>query len=167
MTIHAILEALQGTDWATAIREDDTLFPIIESLHVLAITFVVGTISMVDLRLLGLTSPQRAVSRLTTEVLPWTWGGFLLAVITGSLMFSSSATKYFDNTPFRIKVVMLFLAGANMAVFHLVTHRSISQWDELPTTPVGAKVAGGLSLLFWVGVIAAGRWIGFVDPGGF
>ena len=162
-----MLQALQGTSLATLIREDDTLFPIIESLHVLAITFVVGTISMVDLRLLGLASRQRAVSRLTDEVLPWTWGGFVVAVVTGGLMFASSATKYFDNTPFRIKVVMLMLAGANMAVFHLVTHRSVAQWDENPSTPVGAKVAGGLSLLFWFGVVAAGRWIGFVDPGNF
>ena len=167
MSIHTILVALQGTPWATAIREDDTLFPVIESLHVLAITFVVGTIAMVDLRLLGVTNRQRAVTRLTTEILPWTWGGFVLAVITGSLMFSSSATKYFDNVPFRIKFVFLVLAGANMAVFHLVTQRSIEHWDEHSSTPVGAKIAGGLSLLFWFGVVTAGRWIGFVDPAAF
>ncbi len=167
MSLHTLLVALQSTSWATAIREDDTLFPVIESLHVLAITFVVGTISMVDLRLLGVTSRQRAVSQLTAEILPWTWGAFVVAVITGSLMFASSATKYIANPPFQIKLVMLLLAGVNMAVFHLVTQRNIAHWDEHPVTPVGAKIAGGLSLLFWLGAITAGRWIGFVNPGAF
>jgi hypothetical protein len=163
MSIHSLLLALQSTSWATAIREDGTWFPLIECVHVLAITFVVGTVAMVDLRLLGVSSRGRAVSRLTSELLPWTWGGFVVAVATGSLMFASAALKYFDNIPFRIKFLFLILAGANMALFHLTTERSVKHWDEDPSTPRMAKVAGGLSLVFWFGVIAAGRWIGFSD----
>ena len=163
MSIHSLLEGLQSTPMAPALRESGWMFPLIECWHVLAVTFVVGTIAMVDLRLLGLTSRQRAVTRLTSEILPWTWGGFVTAVLTGSLLFSSAALKYFDNTPFRLKMLMLLLAGANMAVFHVATERSIHHWDEHPSPPMLAKVAGALSLIFWCGVIAAGRWIGFTD----
>ena len=165
MSIHSLLEGVQSTPVATAIRESGWMFPMIECVHVLAITFVVGTIAMVDLRLLGFTSRQRAVTRLTTEILPWTWGGFVVAIITGSLLFTSAALKYFDNTPFRLKMLLLLLAGLNMAVFHVTTERSIHHWDEHPSTPLMAKAAGGLSLVFWIGVIAAGRWIGFTDSG--
>ncbi len=163
MSVHSLLEALQGTSIATAIREDSRSFPLIECVHVLAITFVVGTVAMVDLRLLGVASRTRAVSRLTKEILPWTWGGFVVAVITGGLMFSSAAVKYFDNIPFRLKFVIMALAGLNMLVFHAATQRSLTQWDERASPPLGAKVAGGLSILCWLGVIAAGRWIGFSD----
>lgn len=163
MSVHSLLVALEGTSIATAIREDGQYFPLIECVHVLAITFVVGTVAMVDLRLLGVASRARAVSRLTREILPWTWGGFVVAVITGGLMFSSAAVKYFDNIPFRLKFLVMALAGINMLVFHAATQRSIGSWDERVATPLGAKVAGGLSMLCWLGVIAAGRWIGFSD----
>ena len=165
MSIQTLLEGLQSTPVGTAIRESGWMFPIIECTHVLAITFVVGTIAMVDLRLLGFTSRGRAVTRLTAEILPWTWGGFVIAVITGSLLFSSAALKYFNNTPFRLKMVLLLLAGINMVIFHAITERSIHHWDEHLSPPMIAKVTGALSLLFWCGVIAAGRWIGFTDSG--
>ena len=163
MSLHALLEALQGLSIPTDIRENGWSFPLIECVHVLAITFVVGTVVMVDLRLLGVASRGRAVTRLTKEILPWTWGGFAVALVTGGLMFSSAAVKYFDNIPFRLKFVIMMLAGANMAVFHLTTARSMAHWDEHPSPPLLAKVAGALSITFWIGVIAAGRWIGFTD----
>ena len=163
MSVHAALQYLQSLSIPTDIRENGWSFPMIECVHVLAISFVVGTVFMVDLRLLGLSSHQRAVSRLTTEVLPWTWAGFAVALISGSLMFASAAVKYFDNIPFRLKFLLLLLAGANMAVFHLTTARSMAHWDEHPSPPLLAKVAGALSITFWLGVIAAGRWIGFSD----
>ena len=163
MSVHTLLESLQSLPIPTEIRENGWSFPFIECVHVLAITFVVGTVVMVDLRLLGVASRQRAVSRLTTEVLPWTWGGFIVALVTGSLMFSSAAVKYFDNIPFRLKFVVMVLAGLNMAVFHLTTARSMAHWDEHPSPPLLAKVAGALSITCWIGVIAAGRWIGFSD----
>ncbi len=164
MSLHALLERLQSLPVPTEIREDGWSFPLIECVHVLAITFVVGTVVMVDFRLIGVASRSRAVSRLTREILPWTWGGFVVAVITGSLMFSSAAVKYFDNLPFRIKFAVMALAGLNMVVFHLTTARSMADWDEHPSLPpLLAKIAGALSIMCWLGVIAAGRWIGFSD----
>lgn len=166
MALHDILQAIQDTPVATAVRESGTLFPLIECTHVLAFSFVVGTIAMVDLRLLGFSHRRYAVTRLTTELLPWTWGGFVVAIITGGLLFSSAAIKYVGNRPFQLKMLFLLLAGLNMLVFHLVTERSIHHWDEHPSPPISAKLAGGLSLLFWFCVIAFGRWIGFTEEGG-
>lgn len=166
MSPHALLQALQDTPVATAIRESGTLFPLIECTHVLAFSFVVGTIAMIDFRLLGFSHRKYAVTRLTTEILPWTWGGFVLAMITGGLLFSSAAIKYVGNRPFQLKMLFMLLAGLNMLVFHLVTERSIHHWDEHRSPPIAAKLAGALSLLFWFCVIACGRWIGFTEEGG-
>jgi hypothetical protein len=161
MTIESFLAWLQDTDIATAISEGETLFPWIECVHVLAITFVIGSISAVDLRLLGWSSMNRPVSRLTAEILPWTWAAFAAAAISGSLMFISKAVQYGSNLSFRLKLVLLVLAGLNMVLFHLVTARSLGRWDTAPRTPWAAKLSGGTSLLLWIAIVACGRVIGF------
>jgi hypothetical protein len=144
-----------------AIRENDVLFPWIESVHVLAIVLVVGTISIVDMRLLGWASRDRAVTRLMRDVLPWTWSAFAIAVITGSLLFSSRAPDYAHNFFLQGKMLLLIAAGFNMTVFHAIGIRNVTEWDTLKRTPAAAKVAGAVSLMLWIAVIAFGRWIGF------
>lgn len=157
-----LLAALQAAPWADAISESTWMFPTIETVHVLALTLVVGSIMVVDLRLLNLVSRRRPVRELVDEVLPWTWAAFACAAITGSLLFSSAATRYWGIWPFRAKMVMLMFAALNMAVFHLGAYRGVAGWDRAPAVPPpAAKLAGGLSLLIWMSVIVLGRWIGF------
>jgi hypothetical protein len=146
---------------AEHIRANELAFPWLESVHVLAITLVLGSIAVADLRLLGLASVKRPVSQLLHEVLPVTWVAFAVALITGGLMFTSNAVEYVHNTPFQFKMLLLVLAGLNMLVFQLVTFRGVGGWDEAARTPAGARFAGAFSLLCWIGVVAFGRWIGF------
>jgi hypothetical protein len=160
--IEGVLAWLQSTWIATAVAENDILFPWIESVHVLAIVIVVGTISIVDLRLLGVASLDISAKRLMRDVIPYTWGAFAIAAITGSLMFSSDATHYAHNRLFQIKLVMLALAGLNMAVFHLFSERDIERWDvHGGSTPVAAKAAAVISLMAWIAVVSLGRGTGF------
>lgn len=156
-----LLRHIEATSLATAVRQSTWLFPTIETLHVLSFTLVVGTITIVDLRLINVTSRDRPVSELMRETLPITWIAFVCAVITGSMLFSSSAVKYVHCWQFDMKMGMLLLAGINMAVFHLGSYRSVALWDRASMTPVSARIAGGLSLAIWVTVVALGRWIGF------
>jgi hypothetical protein len=153
---------LESTPPAIAISESSWLFPGIECVHVLAITLVVGSITMVDLRLLGINLRERPVGELIAEVLPWTWASFAVAVCSGALLFSSNATKYWGTVPFRAKMLLLALAGLNMMVFHATIHRSVDVWGSKPQTPRLAKISGGVSLGLWIGVVLLGRWIGFV-----
>ena len=162
MEIDRFLGWLQSTPIASAIAENEILFPWIESVHVLAIVLVVGTISIVDLRLLGIASRDLTVRRLMRDVIPYTWGAFAVAAITGSLLFSSDAVHYARNFFFLGKLVLLALAGLNMAVFHLVGVGDIERWDTgTGQTPVAAKAAAIISLLVWISVVAFGREIGF------
>lgn len=152
---------LESTQVSTAIRESTWLFPTIETLHVLSILTFVGSITMFDLRLLNAAYRERSVMEVRQEVMPWTRASFVSAVIFGALLFSSSPTKYYHNIPFRLKMITLFLAGVNIAIFELWTYHSVASWDRAPRTPRAARIAGGLSLVFWILVVAFGRWIGF------
>ena len=149
---------------AELVRENDLLFPSIESVHVLAVCLVVGSIAVVDLRLLGFASVDRPVGRLMRSILPITVGAFGLAVAAGSLLFISHASKYLENRFFIAKITLIALAGVNMAVFHLIGARNLDQWENDALPPLFARVAGGLSLFLWVSVVACGRWIGFTMP---
>ena len=160
MTLRETCQWLQDLSFPTNIRESEWLFPTIETVHVLALVLVVGSILMVDLRLLGLASRERSVRAITAERLPLTWSAFVVAAVAGALLFSSKAVTYYDDLPFRLKMICLALAGINMAVFHLLTYRKVAAWDQGPT-PLGARVAGGVSLILWITIVAAGRWIGF------
>ena len=162
MILQSLLTWLEQTSLATAIRESTSLFPWLESIHVLAITTVVGTIAMVDLRLLGLASRERPVSELMAQVLPFTRGAFVVAAITGSLLFASHASDYLHKAPFVAKLFLLGTALINIVVFHFLTARDIRTWDTASKLPIAVKCAGGLSLAVWVAVVACGRWTGFV-----
>ena len=135
-------------------------FPLLESIHVLAIGLVVGTILMVALRLLGLAATRYPASRITRELVPWTWIGFVVAFTTGFGMFMAGATRYVENPAFQIKFMLLPLAALNMVWFQFRTMRTISAWDDTNVLPTTAKLAGATSLLLWIGVLLAGRWTG-------
>ncbi|HEV7714957.1 MAG TPA: DUF6644 family protein [Steroidobacteraceae bacterium] len=156
-----LFQWLYDTPLGGTIRANELLFPWVESVHVLAITLVLGSIAIVDLRLIGVASRNRPVSKLIREVLPVTWVAFTIAVLTGGTLFISNAVEYAHNFPFRMKMLLMLLAGINMLVFHMVTYRGISQWDEAQRTPRSARFAGGFSIFVWLGIVAFGRWIGF------
>jgi hypothetical protein len=157
-----LLSWLQQTQWATAIRQDELLFPLIESVHVLAITAVIGTIAIVDLRLMGLNSRDRPVSTIMMDVLPFTRAAFLLALLTGGLLFASHASDYMQKAPFVAKMLLLGIALINIVIFHFLIARSIATWDSKPALPIAVKSAGAVSLSLWIAIVACGRWIGFV-----
>ncbi|HUA01021.1 MAG TPA: DUF6644 family protein [Candidatus Aquilonibacter sp.] len=161
MSILRLCAWLENTQVATSIRESTWLFPTVETIHVLCILIVVGSIAMFDLRLLNLSSRDRSVTEVYDDVMPWTRAAFVGAVIAGGLLFSSSATKYYHNVPFRLKMLTLLLAGLNTAYFEFWTRRSIADWNNAPRTPLSVRLAGGISLALWILVVACGRWIGF------
>jgi len=151
----------ENSGLADNIRENDVLFPLIESMHVVAICLVVGSILVVDLRLLGLASIHRSLSRVTSGILPLTWSAFAVAVTSGLLLFISNATKYLGNGYFVAKICLICAAGLNMAIFHGISAKDLPRWENETLLPLPARLAGGLSILLWVSVVICGRWIGF------
>lgn len=156
-----IWERIEYSSLGTTIAESTWMFPTIETFHVFALVTVIGTIALVDLRLVGVKGHALRVSQLAKDTLPWTWGAFALAALTGGLLFISKASSYVINPYFLWKMALLALAGLNMMYFHLTTWRTVDHWELDPSFPAAAKIAGWLSLLFWLGVVFTGRAIGF------
>ena len=160
MSVIDLMHALEHQPFAVAIAESTWLFPFFETLHVLCLTLVVGSVAMMDMRLLGIGSRDRRITELTRSVLPLTWTAFFFAASFGALLFSSKAATYYVNIPFRIKMACLLFAAVNMLVFHFVSERDVAAWDS-GRPPLRARVAGAISLGLWVVIVATGRWIGF------
>jgi hypothetical protein len=170
-SITAFLEWLQASPLGVFIHKVHATratsawaFTTVEMVHVFAVAMVIGTIMIVDLRLLGLALTKRPFAELSRQVLPFTWAAFVVAVIAGLLLFTGQAADYFVNTAFWIKMSLIVLAGINMLVFEFITVRSVNEWNLDPTPPLQARLAGGISIACWVLVLVCGRLIGFTLP---
>ena len=157
----SIWDKIQGSTLGDTIAESTWMFPTIETIHVIALVTVVGTISIMDLRMIGVASRDVALTQVSKDTLPFTWAAFVLAAITGTLLFTSKAHDYVNNPYFLFKLVFMALAGLNMMYFHFFTYRTVEHWDRDPSVPGAAKLAGFLSLAFWLAVVFCGRLIGF------
>ena len=163
MDFSSFFYALQESALAQWVNTYGATYPIVESLHVIAIALVFGTILIVDLRLLGLASTNRPFTRVAKDLLHLTWGGFALAIVTGVLLFLPNAASIYINVNFQVKMILLVLAGINMFIFELVTARSVGIWDTTLSPPNAARIAGLLSIGFWMTIIVFGRLIGFTS----
>lgn len=161
MDIAAILRWLEATSLATRIRDSLYVFPLLEAAHVIGLALVVGTIAVIDLRLLGVASTERPFQRMASDILKWTWGAFALTALTGSLMFLTNASVYYHNFYFRSKMLLLVFAGVNMLSFELTLGRQAHRWDTAASAPRAGKAVAALSIVIWISVIFAGRLIGF------
>ena len=148
----SLSQGIASTNW----------FPTIETVHVIAASLMVGAILWVALRLVGIGATMYPISTLNRELIPWAWGAFAIAVITGVGMFIPRASGHVLNPAFQSKMVLLVLAGINMAYFHFKLFRNIDQFDNSNSPPTSVKVAGALSLFLWSGVMLAGRWVGHI-----
>lgn len=156
-----IWDKVESSGLGSYIAASTWAFPTIETLHVIFLVSVLGTIFVVDLRMLGWTSNKFAVTAVAKDTLPWTWGAFVGAAITGTLLWTSKATSYMANPWFLAKMAAMALAGLNMMYFHFITWRTVEHWDRDATMPVAVKVAAALSIVFWLCVVVFGRFIGF------
>lgn len=146
---------------ATAMRQELWLYPSVEIVHIWGFVLLVGSIAMLDLRLLGL-SRQVPVRQLARHLLPWTLGALLLIVPTGLLMFMAHADDFISNRAFVTKLALIAAAGINAVCFHLGPYRSVQGWDSGVATPPAAKLHAALSLMIWMGVIACGRLLAYL-----
>ena len=161
MSLSAFWEALENLPLAMSIGEG-RWFPLLESLHVLAAVSVVGSLLMVDLRLLYAAARDYSVSALSRDFLRWTWAAFVMATCTGALLFITRASHHVHNVAFLAKLALLGLAGVNMLVFQLGAWRRVAAWNMGPP-PRSARIAGAMSLALWSGVVLAGRWMGHLS----
>lgn len=151
---------LETSGLAVAMRQWLWLYPIVEILHILGFVVLVGAAFSFDLRLLG-ASRALPVVAMERHLLRSARFSLLVIVPSGLMMFAAHATEMAENPAFRVKVLLLVAAGLNAAVFHRVPFRSVGDWDTEARAPGLARLAGGLSIVLWTGVIACGRLLAY------
>lgn len=161
MDLGALLETLEQSSLAGAMRHSLWLYPIVEIVHIAGLALLVGGVAAFDLRLLGFarSTPIRALER---SLLPWAWVAMLLIVPSGVAMFSTHAVDFAGNPAFRLKLLLLLGAGLNALLFHVGVFRTVAAWDQHVPAPRAAKASALLSLAIWTGVIACGRLIAYL-----
>jgi hypothetical protein len=136
------------------------LYPAVETLHIIGIALLFGSIAVLDLRLLGL-SRSIPVKRLAGHTLPWTAAAFVLIVPSGLAMFSAHASEFIGSPVFALKMCLILGAGVNAAIFHAGVFRRAAGWDVSVRPPLAARAAAAASLLVWISVIACGRLLAY------
>ena len=152
--------AIEATGLGKVMRESLWGFPIVETVHICAFAVVVGSIVVLDLRLLGL-SRRIPVSRLAALVLPFAIGGFAIAMLAGLTMFTAHANDYLTNEVFMLKMGLILLAGVNAGLLHAGSMRAVGRWDIDVVPPSRVRFTAALSIALWFGVIACGRLLAY------
>jgi hypothetical protein len=158
--VQSLCQWLYDIPAVAALRESDDVFPVVETLHVLGICLMVGTIATVDLRLTGTILRDQPVTTVSRALLPYTWMGFGLMLLTGLPLFAAESLQLYANPAFRIKLCLLLLAGSNALLFHNTAYKGIAAWD-LRGNPIPPRVRmfAYTSLLLWFAVVVSGRLI--------
>lgn len=161
MSLLPLAQAIGDWPSSIALRESLYVWPLLESAHVLSLMFFAGTAAMLDLRLLGVSFRDVPATAFTGRLLPWTRVAFAVMAITGVALVYSNPVRYYLNLFFRLKVLLLVLAGLNIWWFHGRTHHHVDAWDLAVRPPAAARFAAIVSLVAWTGVIVTGRMVAY------
>ncbi|WP_017314430.1 DUF6644 family protein [Mastigocladopsis repens] len=152
---------LENSALSSVIRQWLWLYPMLETLHILSLAIVFGSVALFDFRLLGF-SRHMLVTDMARYLLPWSYLSFAVVVLSGFLMFAVDATEIAANPGFRLKLLLLCAAGLNAAFFHKVAFKSVKFWNRGVRTPVVVRAIAVISLVLWTSVIICGRLIAYI-----
>ncbi|WP_428102235.1 hypothetical protein [Candidatus Rariloculus sp.] len=155
----SFLEWLQNTPLAIFVAETLWAYPLFETIHTLGMALLVGALGLIDLRVLGYNPPLPILGM--RDLLPFAWLGFAVNLISGAALFTSDAVYFFSSYTFRIKMLLIVLAGVNAVLLGHRIFREPATAAGASTASAGAKWMAGSSLLFWVGAVIAGRLIAY------
>jgi hypothetical protein len=152
-------EWMESTPLAQTIRHSAKLIALLESIHLIGLTLLLGTILMVDLSLLGLGIAGSPASRIARELKGWTAAGLVIMLVSGPVLLSSEAIRCYKTPAFWIKMALLAIA----VIFHFSIHRSVV-FEEPPAPRQRAAWTACLSLGLWTSVALAGKAIAIFQP---
>ena len=142
-------EALEQTAWVKTLGSTGWMYATVAVLHYISMFWFIGSIALIDLRLMGVAARKRPVGELATNLFPWAWIGFTLAMLSGFLMFATAAGDWAPDKVFHIKLGLILLS----VVFAIIVQRGVPSWALAPEIPAAAKVIAFISLLLWIATI--------------
>jgi hypothetical protein len=164
MSIVKFLEWLKATSFSNMLIGSTWTEPIVETVHVLTLTLFLGFAVLLDLRLMGLGMFRRRPSEMLQELNPWLGGAFAIMIVSGILLFAGDPVVFYASIFFKIKMILLVLAGVNVWIFNITVRQTVGEWDQNRKPPQRARIAAVVSLVLWIAIVAAGRAIAYSIP---
>ena len=124
-------------------------------IHLIGLGISVGTIVWVDLRLMGKVMRDVRVSEVVSRLEPWAVGGFTVMFVSGVFLFLGKPDNYYSTMAFKLKMLLLPLAGVNVLFFHRSVFRNIADWDERAIPPWQGRMVGAVSISLWLAIIVS------------
>ena len=149
----ALCHWIDSNSFFMALNSSTLMSVILEVSHYFSMMMIVGSMGMVDLRILGLAGKKQNLADMAEDLLPWMWLGVVVNVISGTLMFTGEATAYWLSGPFQIKVVLVLVAIG----FGIFINQNAAKWGRQAAISPGIKVVALISMLLWIGCILAGN----------
>jgi|TARA_B110000971_G_scaffold50659_1_gene51154 hypothetical protein len=137
--------------------------PIIQTVHILGIAVLMGTIVMLNLRVLGLAVRSQELTEITERVMPWVWWALASNLVSGAFFLFARPYRYFNNPVFGWKVSFLIPAVVLTLVFYWMQKRQTGYWEQDTKHLWSARAIALVSLVCWIMVAMAGRWIAYVE----
>ncbi len=166
MTLHGFAQWLGQPPVSQVIQNVSWIIPSVQSIHILCISIVISAVFMVDLRLLGVIGRSQPVAAYTSRFLTWIWPTLVILLISGSILITGEPTRSLENPAFQTKMVLLILAMATTLGLQLPTHKDPAYWELTKGHRMSARALAVLSLVLWVGIVFAGRWIAYMNTAG-
>lgn len=158
MTLPTFCDWLSNTPMSLKIQTVLWIIPAVQTVHILCVTIVMTSMAMLDLRLVGVAGRQQPVSRMVNRFVPWVWWTLPILLVSGSLLIIGEPSRELLNPYFRAKMLMLLTVIVITLVVQLRNLKDSTFWES---RKLAARFAGAFSLLLWIGIVTAGRWIAY------
>ena len=160
--LHSFCKWLEQTPASLAIQNTAWVVPTVQTLHILAIAAVMSSVLMIDLRILGILGRDQPLQRVTARFLPIIWWSLPLLLASGIVMIIGEPPRELENSIFQLKMALVVAAIAVTLSFSIPLGRDVGYWDLSSSRRAAVKIIAILSLLLWVGIVFAGRWIAYI-----
>ena len=138
------------------------IIPLSQTIHILGVAIVMTAIGMLNLQLLGVRVTKQSFAELSARWMPWTWSALAVLLVTGAVQTIAEPTRELMNTTFRIKIIMLLNAVADTILYRTQVRKDPDYWEQSGDRRTAAYALASLSLVLWLGIVAAGRLVAYV-----
>ena len=153
---------LGATAASAVIQNVSWIIPLVQTIHILAISIVLSSVAMLDLRLLGLAGKRVTISGMAERFLPWIWGALVVLASTGAILITGEPDRSLLNPAFQIKMALVVAAIVVTLIFQHTVRRNAAFWDLSPARRRSARLTALISLAIWLAIAICGRLIAYV-----
>lgn len=158
-------EWLAGTELSLLFSTVSWIVPLVQTIHILAIAIVIASMAMLNLRVVGIAGRSHGVGQMAERFLPWMWRALPVLVATGAMLIVAEPPRSLLNPLFQAKMGLLLAVVLLTVGFQAMLKAQGARWDTDDGVTAGARLVAVLSLILWIAIIFAGRWIAYVDTG--